>query len=402
MCEVETTKQAKQLTKQLISKAPQGILWLINRTNNSNRIQYKDIIVLLQEDINVIKKDLEVLRSAPLKTAKLDFKIGLEQHLQAVQSSRQDSDGTTNDWKETLKGASEKANDAYSLVTEADDRIECFWIICSCAIATADSPQAACIKIRIWIDELLNNNETNRKALKDLKDCTKHGDNRTMTLETKDLLSSLFMRLRGALVTLLYLYEENIDTFGKQERKELIQVLKKHKYLPKATSLICKWKHIEVNHYNTFTKTLVYCTIVIPLLGGMYSAVTSAATLGKVNPPMPASSTSTMETFNERVVIGTSKSCNTILETGHFLNAILHKHDYKLQSNMIKWLPTTRKKEEQEANKYKYGMLVLLFTFVVTIVYLVNPVFAPEPPPVQDNSFFKLWKYALNDYILDL
>jgi hypothetical protein len=333
--------------KLITSQAPKGMLSLIETTNNGNNIQLADIIALLQEDIEAIKDDIKVLRLADLKTSKQNFMVGLEQYAKAAESGRDDT-SIEGCWKTTLNRASLKANDAYNRVKHPEDKIECFWIICTCALAT-DSPKAACIKIRGWIDLLLNEDEAIKKALEDLKRCV-YERNVKMALETKDLLSSLFKRLRGILVSLFYLYEQN--DFGVQERNELTQILKKFPHLCDATKKTSEWKYIKVYHSKTLVKTVINCTFIVPILAGGISAVTSAATLGMVRPKVPTTKTSMMGKFDEIVI--SDKKCSTILQTAELLNAFFHNgSDFKLEADMIdSWLPPTQKREE----KYRTGI----------------------------------------------
>mmetsp|Transcript_18043 Transcript_18043/g.27042 ORF Transcript_18043/g.27042 Transcript_18043/m.27042 type:complete len:485 (+) Transcript_18043:166-1620(+) len=366
-----------KLMNTMISQAPKGILSLIDATKASSKIQWADIITFLQEDIDIIKNDLSVLRLADFKTAKQNFTVGLEQLLKAVATEAEARTSTvslgpvsislpsqTNDagagsknacWKDTLIRASDAANDAYNRVKAPEDKIECFWIICCCAIAT-DSPLDACIKIRNWIDYILNDDETIRKALEDLKKCT-YVKNVKMTLETKELLSSLFKRLRGSLVALFYYYERNARTFGHEEKNKLIRVLRKLPYLYEATKQSSEWKHIKVYHCNTKIRTFADCTVVFPLAGRIFATTAQTVTFGRVKPQVPTDKTSTMELFDRKVL--SSKRCGIILETGHFLNAIFYKNDFKLEADMIKWLPATQIEEGERCNFWMMRKITL-------------------------------------------
>jgi len=353
------TPESVQLTNTIISRAPREIFSLINTTNNGSDTQLSDIIgVFEKEDINAIKIDLDALPLADLKTAKENFTNGLRQYLKVtgvLQPTYGNNDDTKDRvrWKNTLKRASITARDAYNCVEVPEDRIECFWIICCCAILT-DSLQKACIDIRNWIDKLINEDEVIRKALKDLQTLSNHKEkslqprttphriSQTMTLETKDLLSSLFKRLRGALTALFYYYDRN-TTFGHKEKKKLIRVLKKYPYLYEATKQSDEWKHINVYHYSSMKRMLANYSLLVPIFGGLVSFATSTVTFGKVKPPLSFNRTTTMERYD--TIVQDNKRCETILETGNFFNAVLHKNDFQLKADMMKCILATQTEE---------------------------------------------------------
>lgn len=212
-------------------------------------------------------------------------------------------------WKKSINEAYEAAQHAYNRVKTGEEKIECFTIMYTCAVMICN-PVSACIKIRTWIEELCQD-ATIKKAFREFSRCVngnRLGKKTYMSNTTKELLAKFFKQLKGAVIVLFYLSDN--DPNCKVEKGQTVQLLRRTKDLSNATRDIGSLENMKCkNHGLTVVRVIYYFTVVLPLMENM-------AKIAK------KSFESKDEKSRNNQIDDPAKQ--VIIETGHLLHLICH------------------------------------------------------------------------------
>lgn len=296
-----------KLTAVILSEAPKVMLKLVQQIDT---VRAEQIASMLESSMSKVENGVVALRTKDLKTALREYKIGREQATNALKNRPDDDTPDDLSYVETLKGAYDAANDAFSTVPTVEDKLEAFKIMVFCAIMT-ETPRNACIRIRNLIEDLCKD-KTIQKALKEFNKCVKDPTGwfekkAKMSNVTKELLANFFTHLKGALVVVFYLSDKHKKECD-EEKGQMVQALRKSANLSNSTKKVENLENIVYCDGVTVMKVVYYGTVILPVLEKMAKAAYKATKNSKRN-------TSTQNVDPAK---------DTIIEASHLLNLIIH------------------------------------------------------------------------------